>query len=100
MFVHSLCFKNPKYKPNWLTGKILGQNGLQGDFRNAKIDRRPKDGVYLSFEAISPGLNEVLNKMTQMDCILGTSLLEKRMRKVRTESEFLEMCGKDPNFRV
>ena len=51
--MQSLCFKDSKCKPNWLTGKILVHNGLQGDFR-----------------------------------------------KERTEMEFHEMLGKDPNFRV
>jgi hypothetical protein len=100
VFVHSLCFKDPKYKPNWLTRKILDQNGLQGEFRNSKIDRKPKDGVYLSFEPITQELIERLNSMTRLDCILGNSLIEKRVRKERSESEFLEMLSKDPNFRV
>ena len=95
VFVHSLCFKDPKYKPNWLTRKILDQNGLQGEFRNSKIDRKPKDGVYLSFEPITPELIERLNSMTRLDCFLGNPLIEKRVRKERTEMELLkllEMC--------
>lgn len=94
VFVHSLYFKNPKCKPNWLTGKILVQNGLQGDFRNAKIDRRPKDGVYLSFEPVGK-LEDSLNRLDKLDCILGISTIEKRVRKVRTEMEFMEMFGKN-----
>ena len=100
VFVHSLCFKDPKCKPNWLTGQILTQNGLDGDFRNATIDRKPKDGVFLSFEPISQELIQKLNSMQRLDCILGNSIIEKRIRKSRTEAEFLEMLSKNPNFKV
>ena len=100
VFVHSLCFKDPKCKANWLAGQILTQNGLDGDFRNATIDRKPKDGVFLSFEPISQDLIQKLNSMQRLDCILGNSIIEKRIRKSRTESEFLEMLSKNPNFKV
>ena len=95
IFIFEHCVKDPKYKPNWLTRKILDQNGLQGEFRNSKIDRKPKDGVYLSFEPITPELIERLNSMTRLDCFLGNPLIEKRVRKERTEMELLkllEMC--------
>lgn len=100
VFVHSLCFKDPKCKANWLANQILTQNGLDGDFRNATIDRKPKDGVFLSFEPISQDLIQKLNSMQRLDCILGNSIIEKRIRKSRTESEFLEMLNKNPNFKV
>ena len=100
VFVHSLCFKDPKCKANWLANQILTQNGLDGDFRNATIDRKPKDGVFLSFEPISQDLIQKLNSMQRLDCILGNSIIEKRIRKSRTESEFLEMLSKNPNFKV
>ena len=100
VFVHSLCFKDPKCKANWLANQILTQNGLDGDFRNATIDRKPKDGVFLSFEPISQDLIQKLNSMQRLDCILGNSIIEKRIRKFRTESEFLQMLNKNPNFKV
>ena len=100
VFVHSLCFKDPKCKPNWLVGQILTQNGLNGDFRNATIDKKPKDGVFLSFEPISQELIQKLNSMQRLDCILGNSIIEKRIRKSRTEAEFLEMLSKNPNSKV
>ena len=100
VFVHSLCFKDPKCKANWLANQILTQNGLDGDFRNATIDRKPKDGVFLSFEPISQDLIQKLNSMQRLDCILRNSIIEKRIRKSRTETEFLEMLSKNPNFKV
>ena len=49
----------------------------------------------LSCEPITPELIERLNSMTRLDCFLGNPLIEKRVRKERTEMELLkllEMC--------
>ena len=95
VFLSGEMFKQKTCRPNWVTGKILDFNKLEGSFQNATLDRKSnKDGAYLSFEPTTKDLIDKLNSKTRLNCILSNPILHRRLRKQRTKEEFLELFNK------
>ena len=98
VFLSGEMFKQKTCRPNWVTGKILDHNKLQGSFQNAVLDKKSnKDGAYLSFEPTSQDLIDKLNSKSRLNCILSNPVLHRRLRKQRTKEEFLELFNKKGN---
>ena len=96
MFLTGDYFKKKECKPNWITGQIFALNGLDGQFRNATLDKKTnQDGAYLSFEPVGKKLTDQLASMSILECNLCRPELQRRLRKQRSESEFLEQFRKD-----
>jgi hypothetical protein len=92
LFLTGEFWKNKK--PNYFLGLILENNGITGEFRNVSVDKSSnKNGIFLSFEPIGQLANE-LNSRVRLDCLICSSLVKKRLRKVRSEEAFLESLKK------
>ena len=93
LFLTGEFWKNKK--PNYSLGLILKNNNITGDFRNATMNKASnRNGVFLSFEPIGEKFIMDLNTRVRLDCLICSSLVRKRLRKARTEEEFLESLNK------
>ena len=93
LFLTGEFWKNKK--PNYSLGIILKNNNITGDFRNATMNKAAnRNGVFLSFEPMGDKFIMDLNSRVRLDCLICSSLVRKRLRKARTEEEFLESLNK------
>ena len=101
VFLKGPMFRQKQMKPNWALGQIFKANNLVGDFRNVSWDtKRNPGGVYLEFEPCGQELILKLDGMSTLNCLTCKPTLNKRVRKARTEDEFLAGLKKDPQFRA
>ena len=88
LFLTGEFWKNKK--PNYSLGLILKNNDISGQFRNVMVDKSSnKNGIFLSFEPIGEKFINQLNSREKLDCMICSSLLKKRLRKIRSEESFL-----------
>ena len=88
LFLTGEFWKNNK--PNYSLGLILKHNDISGQFRNVMVDKSSnKNGIFLLFEPISEKFINQLNSREKLDCMICSSLLKKRLRKIRSEEFFL-----------
>ena len=88
LFLTGEFWKNKK--PNYSLGLILKHNEINGQFRNVTVDKSSnKNGIFLSFEPIGEKFINQLNSREKLDCMICSSLLKKRLRKIRSEEFFL-----------
>ena len=91
LFLTGEFWKNKK--PNYCLGLILKNNCITGEFRNVTVSSN-KNGIFLSFQPIGEKFINELNSRVRMDCMICSSLVKKRLRKVRSEEAFLESLKK------
>ena len=92
-FLHGNCYKEPDMKAKYVLSTILKWNGLQGNFEILTWDCKKANGVFLSFEPKGP-LAAKLSNMKRLNAGNCTLVLQKRLRKARTELEFQEFQKK------
>ena len=93
LFLTGEFWKNKK--PNYCLGIILKNNCITGEFRNVSVDKSSnKNGIFLSFQPIGEKFINELNSRVRLDCLICSSLVKKRLRKVRSEEAFLESLKK------
>ena len=101
VFLKGPMFRQKQMKPNWALGQIFKANNLVGDFRNVSWDtKRNPGGVYMEFEPCGQDLILKLDGMSTLNCLTCKPTLNKRVRKAKTEEEFLAGLKKDPQFRA
>ena len=101
VFLKGPMFRQKQMKPNWALGQIFKANNLVGEFRNVSWDtKRNPGGVYLEFEPCGGELNTKLDGMSSLNCLTCIPTLNKRVRKAKTEEEFLAGLQKDPQFKA
>ena len=101
IFLKGPMFRQKQMKPNWALGQIFKANNLVGDFRNVSWDtKRNPGGVYLEFEPCGQDLILKLDGMSTLNCLTCKPTLNKRVRKAKTEEEFLAGLQKDPQFKA
>jgi len=89
-FLHGSIFKDPEMKPKYVIGNILKFNGLQGEFDSITWDTKTPNGVWLSFEPKGP-LIAKLDGKKRLNAGICTLILSKRLRKKRSEEDFLRL---------
>ena len=88
LFLTGEFWKNKN--PNYSLGLILKNNEINGQFRNVTVDKSSnKNGIFLSFDPIGEKFINQLNSREKLDCMICSSLLKKRLRKIRSEESFL-----------
>ena len=93
LFLTGEFWKNQK--PNYCLGLILKNNNIIGNFRNATVNKASnKNGIFLSFEPIGDNFIKDLNSRVRLDCLICSSLVQKRLRKPKSEEEFLKSLDK------
>ena len=101
VFLKGPMFRQKQMKPNWALGQIFKANNLVGDFRNVSWDtKRNPGGVYLEFEPCGQELILKLDGMSSLNCLTCKPTLNKRVRKAKSEEEFLAGLQKDPQFKA
>jgi hypothetical protein len=101
VFLKGPMFRQKQMKPNWALGQIFKANNLVGEFRNVSWDtKRNPGGVYLEFEPCGQDLITRLDGMSSLNCLTCKPTLNKRVRKAKTEEEFLAGLQKDPQFKA
>ena len=101
VFLKGPMFRQKQMKPNWALGQIFKANNLVGDFRNVSWDtKRNPGGVYLEFEPCGQDLILKLDGMSTLNCLTCKPTLNKRVRKAKSEEEFLAGLKKDPQLRA
>ena len=91
-FLQGSCYKDPEMKAKYVLSTILKWNGFQGNFEIITWSPAP-NGVFISFEPkgiLAAKLSQV-TRLNGGNCVLH---LEKRLRKARTEEQFLEWTQK------
>ena len=90
-YVHSVYIKS--LKPEKAIDKILKMNKLEGDFVVNRWDKKSQNGVFCEMEPKGKLLLALANwkRLRAPSC---TIILEKRIRKQMTESEFVESAKK------
>ena len=91
-FLQGSCYKDADMKPKYVLSTILKFNGLQGTFDIITWKSVPS-GIYFCMEPKGL-LAAKMSRITRLNggnCVLH---LEKRLRKARTEAEFLEFQRK------
>ena len=84
LFLTGEFWKNKK--ASYSLGLILKNNDISGQFRNVIVDKSSnKNGIFLSFEPIGEKFINQLNSREKLDCIICSSLLKKRLPKIRSE---------------
>ena len=98
VFLQGAMWKQKNMKPNWVLAKILEANNLRGEFRGVSYDtKRNSRGVFMEFEPISEELKSGLDQKSWLNCFTCNPVLRKRVRKERSEEEFLTFLSKrDP----
>ena len=94
VFLQGSMWARKTMKPNYVLGKILAANGLQGEFRGVNYDRKHSKGVWMEFEPVTPSLITALNQRTWLNCFTSNPILRKRKRAARTEEEVLRSLAK------
>ena len=78
-------------KPNYCLELILKNNGIIGEFCNVSVEKSSnKNGIFLHFEPIGEKFIAELNSRVKLDCLICSSLVKKRLCKIRSEESFLE----------
>ena len=88
-FLHGQLWRDPKKKPKHLLAQVLKMNGISGEFDLISWDTKNNiHGVFVSFEPKGDLISKLCNKSKLMapQC---TFVLQKRLRKKRTEAEFM-----------
>ena len=88
-FLHGAYWKKPKTNARWAIGNILKMNNLFGEFEVTSWDAKgPKSGCFMAIQPHGE-LIEALSKKRRLNAGICTLILEKRLRKERTEADFI-----------
>ena len=90
-YVHSVYIKS--LKPETAIDKILKMNKLEGDFVVNRWDKKSQNGFFCEMEPKGKLLLALANRK-RLRAPSCTIILEKRIRKQMTESEFVESAKK------
>ena len=88
-FLHGPVWKDKSFKPNYQLNTILKLNGLKGEFESLSWNDSTPNGAYISFEPIGELALKLEQRGMKLNAGICTLKLKKRIRKQRTEADFI-----------